>query len=70
VIAGRGVLLGAGAPEAGASEELEVTPAMIEAGVDAYYENAWSGWENPGLAPLREMVRNVFRAMSTCARSV
>jgi hypothetical protein len=43
---------------------IEVTPAMIEAGVNAYFENAWSGWENPGATALREMMVAVFTAMS------
>jgi hypothetical protein len=55
---------GAASPdgEAGAPE-IEVTPAMIEAGVDAYYENAIWGWENPGREQLKEMVRAIFSAM-------
>jgi hypothetical protein len=53
----------AGAPE------IEVTPAMIEAGVMAYYENAVGGWENPGVAELRKMLGDVFTAMwSSCPR--
>lgn len=46
--------------EAGAPE---ITPAMIEAGVVAYYENSGEGWSNPGDAELCAMVRNVFSAM-------
>jgi hypothetical protein len=56
------------APEAGAPNATTVTPAMIEAGVDAYYENAGWGWDNPGRKELREMVRSIFRAMSSDAQ--
>ena len=49
----------AGAPEA----QIDVTPEMIEAGVFAYYENAICGWDNPGNAALRPMLREVFVAM-------
>jgi hypothetical protein len=51
-------LSGAGAPD------VEVTPAMVEAGVRAYYENAIWGWDNPGRDELRDMVRSIFLAMS------
>ena len=44
--------------------QIEVTPEMINAGVDAYYENGIWGWENPGRKALREMVREIFLAMS------
>jgi hypothetical protein len=40
---------------------------MIDAGVDAYYENARWGWDNPGRKELREMVRAIFMAMSSDA---
>jgi hypothetical protein len=56
--------VGAGAP----GNIVEITPDMIEAGVHAYYENAWTGWENPGLRELRDMVRAIFLAMSSCGR--
>ena len=48
--------------------EIEITPAMIEAGVSAYYENAIWGWENPGREELRKMVRSIFVAMSSDGR--
>ena len=50
----------AGAPEI----KIEVTPEMVEAGVDAYYANAYWGWDNPGNDALREMVTEIFKAMS------
>jgi hypothetical protein len=43
---------------------VEVTSAMIEAGVKAYYENAVGGWDNPGNSQLREMVSEISKAMS------
>ena len=52
--------------EAGAPE-IEITPAMIEAGVDAYYRNAGSGWENSGHAELKAMVSAIFSAMWFCS---
>jgi hypothetical protein len=49
----------------GDKEEIEITPEMIEAGVQAYYENAVEGWDNPGNAQLRSMMRTIFQAMSS-----
>jgi hypothetical protein len=57
----------AGAPEI--IEECEVTPEMIDAGIDAYYENAIWGWENPGGKALREMMREIFKAMFRCLQA-
>jgi hypothetical protein len=45
------------------TEEIEITPEMIEAGVLAYYENSGEGWSNPGDSELSAMVRNVFQEM-------
>jgi hypothetical protein len=45
-------------------DEIKITPEMIEAGVDAYYGIASDGWDNPGNAALRAMVREIFTAMS------
>ena len=57
-------------PEARPSgSEVEVTPEMIAAGVDAYYENAIWGWDNPGNRQLREMVSDIFVAMCRVRRS-
>jgi hypothetical protein len=43
--------------------DLEITPEMIDAGVQAYYENSGEGWSNPGDNELCVMVRNVFLEM-------
>lgn len=56
-------ITGAGAPIE--ADETYVTPEMIEAGVRAYYENAVEGWDNPGNAQLRSMMRTIFEAMSS-----
>jgi hypothetical protein len=45
--------------------EIEVTTDMIEAGVQAYYENAIWGWENPGREELRKMTEAIYMAMSS-----
>jgi hypothetical protein len=51
------------APEAGApGDEIEVTPEMIEAGVDAYIEND-RFFHLP-----EEIVRNIFIAMQRAKR--
>jgi len=50
------------AQDAGAPE-LEITPKMIEAGVNTYYENAIWGWDNPGNDELRQMLKQIFKAM-------
>jgi hypothetical protein len=42
------------------TEDVEVTPEMIEAGLDAYYERDPEG---RGEATLREAIKAVFRAM-------
>jgi hypothetical protein len=56
-------------PEAMVSEpEVDVTPEMIRAGVMAYYDNAFEGWESPGGASLREMMVAIFRAMAATSR--
>jgi hypothetical protein len=47
--------------EAGAPGEIEVTPAMIEAGVAALYESCVI--ENPLRAADRSAVRRIFLAM-------
>ena len=52
-----------GAPEV----DVEVTPEMIRAGLDAFYENAACGWETPGRKDLIEMLEEVFRAMAKSA---
>ncbi len=49
--------MAAGAPK------IDVTPAMIEAGVHAYYENAYEGWQSPGGSELRDMVKIIFSEM-------
>ena len=51
--------------EAGAPE-IEVTPAMIAAAVDAYYRNYGSGWESPGGEELSRVLCEVCRAMAKC----
>jgi hypothetical protein len=43
---------------------IEVTPAMIEAGVQAYYENTSEDWNSPSGTELRKMMRTIFSAMS------
>ena len=53
-------------PEAGAPV---VAHAMIDAGVDANYENAGWGWDNPGRGELRKMVCSIFMAMKIDAPS-
>jgi hypothetical protein len=45
-------------------DEIELAPEIIKAGVQAYYENALWGWENPGLDDLKIMLREVYRAMA------
>lgn len=45
--------------EEGASAELEITPAMIEAGLGAYASLAWHDSESPG-SP-REVVEAILR---------
>jgi hypothetical protein len=56
--------------ESGApSTDEEVTPAMIEVGVAAYYANAAMGWRNPGDGELREMPADVFKATLFCSQS-
>jgi hypothetical protein len=47
--------------ESGAPD-IAVTPAMIEAGVTAYYENAW---EYPSAEMIGDAVRAIFLAMSS-----
>ena len=54
-----------GAPE---TDEIEVTPAMIQAGVYAYYANAFEGWDSPGGDEMREMVKTIFLEMWSCYR--
>jgi hypothetical protein len=49
--------------EAGAPD-VEVTPAMIEAGVAAFYEEAVCGWDNPGTNDVKRVLAAVFAAMS------
>ena len=46
------------------ADPVVVTPEMIDAGVRAYYANAVGGWDNPGTEELREMMREIFKAMS------
>jgi hypothetical protein len=53
----------AGAPEA----EIEVTPEMIEAGVQIYYENACEGWASPGGNELRRALAEIYVEMAKCA---
>ncbi len=51
------------APEAGAPE-IEITPAMMEAGVIAYYENSGGeAWSSPGGSELKVVIERVFQAM-------
>jgi hypothetical protein len=35
-------------PDSPATDEKEVTPEMVQAGIEAYYEEAFDGWANPG----------------------
>lgn len=53
-------------PQNAGAPEIEVTPEMTDAGVDAFYENAIWSWETPSRAELRKMLREVFRAMLFC----
>jgi len=50
------------------SDTIRVTPAMIKAGVSAYYEEAIWGWDNPGREELEQMMRAIFLAMSSARR--
>lgn len=51
-------------PEAESSEiEVEITPEMIEAGVEAYYALAGEGWENPGEWALKPALSAIYEAM-------
>ena len=56
-------LVEAGAPWA----EIEVTPDMITAGVQTYYETAAGGWESPGGEELRNLLREIYVEMARCA---
>ena len=48
-----------GAPK----EEIEVTPEMIEAGLDALFRVATSDWSLPSHAEIRPVVREIYLAM-------
>jgi hypothetical protein len=50
-------------PTAAGAPEIEITPEMIQAGVQAYYESAFDGWQSPGGSELREMIRTIFLEM-------
>jgi hypothetical protein len=47
--------------------ETKITPEMIEAGVQAYFEMAIWGWDNPGNDELRLMLSRTYEAMATAA---
>jgi hypothetical protein len=56
--------IGIGAPDA----KIEVTPAMIQEGVQTYYENAaGEDWESPGGDELRNLLREIYVRMARCA---
>lgn len=48
-----------------AGDRVEITSAMVDAGVQAYHENTSEDWSNPGGAELRAMMRSIFLAMSS-----
>jgi len=52
------------AERAAGAPGVEITPAMVEAGVETYYGFSSDGWGNPGNDEVRAMVREVFMAMS------
>ena len=51
------------ARQAGAQDEIEMTPEMIEAGADVFMEFDERDW----VASLDEIVRAVYRAMARAA---
>jgi hypothetical protein len=50
-------LLDAGAPE------IEVTPEMIEAGIEAFCRNKSEDWSNPGGSEKADVIRAIYLAM-------
>ncbi len=62
-----GANFAAGMPRNADAPEIEITPEMIAAGVQTYYENAGAEWDNPGLDELKIMLREVYSAMAKSA---
>ena len=56
----------AGPKDAGAPE-IEVTPEMIDAGVQTYYENTSEGWNSPGGRELRTVLAEIYVEMAKYA---
>jgi hypothetical protein len=50
-------------PENAGAPEIEITPDMIEAGVQAFYENKSEDWCSPGGIEMDNMMRAIFLAM-------
>ena len=50
-------------PRPDTGDSIEVTPAMLDAGVEAYYANSGEDWDNPGTSELRQMLSLTFVAM-------
>ena len=52
-------------------DDIIITPEMISAGADAYYENTSEDWASPGGEEMRRMIRSIFSAMwsQRCLRS-
>jgi hypothetical protein len=49
------------------ADTIEVTPEMLDAGAQTFYENAVGGWETPGAKELRNLLREIYAAMARCA---
>lgn len=54
-------------PKDAGAPEIEVTPEMIEAGMQRYYENAAGGWESPGGEELSRVLAEIYVEMAKCA---
>jgi hypothetical protein len=49
-------------------EKVEVTPDMLQEGVQTYYEHAGGeDWESPGGDELRNLLREIYVQMAKCA---
>jgi hypothetical protein len=50
-------------PQDAGAPEIEVTPEMIEAGVNAFFLNKSEDWSSPGGVEMDDMMRAIFLAM-------
>ncbi len=54
-------------PKDAGAPEIEITPEMIEAGVQTYYEYVDDRWNSPGGDELMDVLAKIYAEMAKCA---